>query len=118
MVGASHAWRMDQQREQGEQYMRFAGFAQVLQVCPKQNLQNFKAPSISLRSHGTAPSLMSFAGLQVCFRSESREKHKNSIEWNETANMWISRELIHITSRRVAMHKRKQLTNNVEPLLL
>ena len=67
--------------------MRFAGFAQVLQVCPKQNLQNFKAPSISLRSHRTARSLISFAGLQVCFQSERPKTPRNSIEWNIITNM-------------------------------
>lgn len=43
--------------------MSFAGFAQVLQVCPKQNLQNFDASSTSLRSHTKACSLMGFASL-------------------------------------------------------
>src|SRR5436305_14907709 len=61
---------------------------------------------------------MRFAGLQVCFRSERPKTHKNSTEWNKMTNMWISPRLIHTTSRREVMHKRKQLTTNVEPLLL
>jgi hypothetical protein len=43
--------------------MSFAGFAQVLQVCPKQNLRNFEVSSTPLRSRANACSLMGFAGL-------------------------------------------------------
>jgi hypothetical protein len=43
--------------------MSFAGFAQVLQVCPKQNLRNFEAILTRLRRHLKACSLMGFAGL-------------------------------------------------------
>jgi hypothetical protein len=42
--------------------MSFAGFAQVSQVCPKQNLRNFEGISTPLRSHAKACSLMGFAG--------------------------------------------------------
>ncbi len=68
--------------------MSFAGFAQVLQVCPKQNLRNFEISSTRLKSHTKACSLMGFAGLQVCFRSGGPEIHENSIEWNKTAIAW------------------------------
>lgn len=68
--------------------MSFAGFAQVSQVCPKQNLRNFEPLSERLRSYTKACSLMSFAGLQVCFRSERPEIHKNSIQWNKITILW------------------------------
>jgi hypothetical protein len=68
--------------------MSFAGFAQVSQVCPKPNLQNFEASSTRLRSRTKVCSLMGFAGLQVCFPSERAVALRISTQWNKTAVMW------------------------------
>ncbi len=92
--------------------MSFAGFVQVSQVCPKSNLQHFEVSSTRLRSHTKAYSLMGFAGLQVCFRSERAEILENSIERNKMA---IYREncgkLVEKSTEkheeRMCMHKRK-----------
>jgi hypothetical protein len=75
--------------------MSVAGFAQVLQVCPKQNLQNFEVSSKRLRSRSKACSLMGFAGLQVCFRSERAVALRISTQWNKTAGMWKTCGLFH-----------------------
>lgn len=59
--------------------MSFAGFMQIVQVCHTRNLQNFEISLASLRSHTKACLLMSFAGLQVCFQSESRKHVKHPL---------------------------------------
>jgi hypothetical protein len=76
--------------------MSFAGFAQVLQVCPKQNLRNFEVSSTRLRSHTKPCSLMGFAGLQVCFRSGRPKTFENSTEWNKIAVTWKTCGKVHL----------------------
>src|SRR5437588_6796296 len=75
-------------------------------------------PLASLRSRTTTCSLMGFAGLQVCFRSERLKIQENSTHRNNITVLWISRGLIHTTSRRETIYKRKQPTTTVVPLLL
>ncbi len=80
--------------------MSIAGFTQVLQVCPKQNLQNFEASLTRLRSHTKACSLMGFAGLQVCFRSGRPETLENSTQWNKMTKLWITCGKVHVRDGR------------------